>query len=509
MSSWLWVQEGTTKVDAHAIAAGAVSADQAASQVDRARGSMAPGFGSDAAIAHGSPELWASPLGAYYLALLDEVGPVIAQAQLLSDGVSESIRDFSRWLSQAALIYASAEHGAQGLMSVRTALGSLGPKAVRKPRSVLGYGWAVGNYYLQFKEESTGTLPLGLEAQARMENAAQFLNPKSPDALAQAAAKVAIAWGALGTLFRPESKGVLVMAQNGDSRFAAEPLPPGYAGGRQNPFERLAIAPSLLATRRMLGGLNVNAGLPRAGGTFAGERVTTPLTGGKLLERIEMSEGSGASGQVQVLKHTNVSGAVSWSVVVRGTQEWKPGTTNPQDMQSNLQIVGRGMSDQQRSVETAMEMSGIRPGEPVEMVGHSQGGAVALAIATSARNAGRYNVVSVLTAGAPTGTTPPPRNLSVLNIENLKDGVPALDGAAAPRGKNTVTAYFDAKNLNRKPGDHAHSVDTYTEAMKQMESEKGPLTQPIAKWGERRTEALGIGEGSRTEVLYYDTARVR
>ena len=156
-----------------------------------------------------------------------------------------------------------------------------------------------------------------------------------------------------------------------------------------------------------------------------------------------------------------------------------------------------------------MDLAGIKPWEPVEVVGHSQGGAVALSLATSARLAPNYNFVSVLTAGAPTGTTSPPKSLSVLNVENLADAVPALDGAAAPVGKNAVTAYFDPRKVDTRKDDHAHAAETYARALEKMETENSALSEPIDQWSERRKENMGLDAGTKTEVLYFDTARVQ
>lgn len=253
-------------------------------------------------------------------------------------------------------------------------------------------------------------------------------------------------------------------------------------------------------------------------------QVATPLAASSALARIQHSSGSPKVGQIQILKHeapssgltgkaTEGSGQAerSWTVILRGTQEWMPGSKNPQDMTSNLQAVGRTVSDQQISAVLAMDLAGIKPGEPVELVGHSQGGAVALSVAADKSLGEKYNVVSVLTAGAPTGTVTPPSKVAVLNLENLSDLVPALDGAATATSPNSVTAYFDSRNLPVSPEFNSHSVEVYMSAANALENDRtnSPMLTPMKDWSSKRLGALGLDERTRTEVMYFNTTRIR
>lgn len=197
--------------------------------------------------------------------------------------------------------------------------------------------------------------------------------------------------------------------------------------------------------------------------------------------------------------------------MVRGTVAWTPGSKNPQDMQSNLEAVGRRPSDQKTSVQIAMEMAQIQPGEPVEFVGHSQGGAVALDLAADPRVNAKYNVVSVLTAGSPTGGCTPPATVSVLNYENLSDIVPGLDGGAPKGGANVSTVYFDARSLDVPPAASAHSLETYVSAAVGVEAAAGvnPMASQVESWNQRRVEAMGLEGPVSSEVQYYRSTRVR
>lgn len=507
---WLWVRDGNTKVNTVDLVAASLDVKTAASSVARASHLLAMDHGGHPSFfaAAGSPDPHTTVEGLRYLALLEQVRPMVEAASEAAEATAARVEEYSSWLSQAAQIYASAEGGARGLVAACDALAPVGCVSPSKPTSWVGWVAMGKGYFDQFSGKLQDIPTLGLHGQAQMETAAAFLNPRSEDAVAKAAAKVALLWGAAGTLFRPRAPGVVVMGAGGEAAWAVSPLPGIFLRPTLDSKSSGAPATPLRNTLQLLTELRANSGVD-VGSAASGVRIPVPLTSASLLRRVEESRAGGAAGQVQILKHVAGDGGVSWSVVLKGTQEWMPGAQNPQDMESNLQVVGRQVSDQQLSAEAAMDLAGIKPWEPVEVVGHSQGGAVALALATSARLAPRYNFVSVLTAGAPTGTTAAPKALSVLNVENLADAVPALDGAAAPVGKNAVTAYFDPRKVDAREDDHAHAVETYARALEKMETENSALSKPIDQWGERRKDSMGLDASTETEVLYFDTARVQ
>jgi pimeloyl-ACP methyl ester carboxylesterase len=95
----------------------------------------------------------------------------------------------------------------------------------------------------------------------------------------------------------------------------------------------------------------------------------------------------------------------------------------------------------------------------VLLVGHSQGGLVAVNAARDAVNSGRFRITHVVTAGAPIGLTvgTVPARVRVLALENSRDVVPHLDGRANPDRPNVTTASASSGD-GTIGGDHA--VDT-------------------------------------------------
>jgi pimeloyl-ACP methyl ester carboxylesterase len=75
---------------------------------------------------------------------------------------------------------------------------------------------------------------------------------------------------------------------------------------------------------------------------------------------------------------------------------------------------------------TALRDAGVRPGDPVLLVGHSQGGMVAAAVAA---HASPYDVTNVVTFGSPTAQVAHyPGDVHVLSLEHRGDLVPQLAG---------------------------------------------------------------------------------
>jgi hypothetical protein len=93
------------------------------------------------------------------------------------------------------------------------------------------------------------------------------------------------------------------------------------------------------------------------------------------------------------------------------------------------------------------------------LVGHSEGGLVAVSTARDAVRSGQFHVTHVITAGSPVGRTVGelPRSVSVLALENSRDVVPHLDGVANPDRPN-VTTVTSTRGDRTIAGDH--SLDT-------------------------------------------------
>jgi pimeloyl-ACP methyl ester carboxylesterase len=171
----------------------------------------------------------------------------------------------------------------------------------------------------------------------------------------------------------------------------------------------------------------------------------------------------------------------SWVVDLPGTKAWQPDPRDREhlnDMATNLATMAGSASSRVDGVTQALRLAGVRPGEPVMLVGHSQGGLVALRAAEQYARDGSFSVTHVVTSGSPVARMPVPASVSVLALENRYDVVPQLDGRPSPPEANRVTVVFDAQH---------HDVGL-NHAMATAYAPAGPLidadmTQPsLAAW---------------------------
>jgi pimeloyl-ACP methyl ester carboxylesterase len=95
-----------------------------------------------------------------------------------------------------------------------------------------------------------------------------------------------------------------------------------------------------------------------------------------------------------------------------------------------------------------MHRAGVRPGDDVMLVGHSEGGLVAVQAAAACAASKRFHITHVVTAGAPIGLTAGalPSAVQVLALENHNDVVPHLDGRTNPDRTNVTTVTIDRGN---------------------------------------------------------------
>ena len=101
------------------------------------------------------------------------------------------------------------------------------------------------------------------------------------------------------------------------------------------------------------------------------------------------------------------------------------------------------------------KFAGVRPDEPVMLVGHSEGGIVAVNAACHAAASRDFDITHVDTAGAPIGDVARrlPATVRVLALEHDADLVPHLDGATNPDRPNITTVHM-TEHLGGITDDH-------------------------------------------------------
>ncbi len=140
-------------------------------------------------------------------------------------------------------------------------------------------------------------------------------------------------------------------------------------------------------------------------------------------------------------------------VDIPGTKDWSLSRhdTDVTSIATNLRALAGEVTSYERGVIEAMRRAGVRLDDDVLMIGHSEGGMVAVNAARHLAASGEFHVRHVVTAGAPIGRIAGrvPAAVNVLALENDGDVVPHLDGAENPDRVNvvTVTTHHEHRTL--------------------------------------------------------------
>ncbi|TAM93506.1 MAG: hypothetical protein EPN43_00625 [Jatrophihabitans sp.] len=181
---------------------------------------------------------------------------------------------------------------------------------------------------------------------------------------------------------------------------------------------------------------------------------------------------SGRHGAIDVRILTGADGTRRVIVDITGTKSLTVGTGDVADMTTNARaLVGRDCSYEQ-GVFTALRQAGIGPADDIMLVGHSQGGMIAVDAARDAAARG-YSVTHVVTVGSPVAVTvgTVPATIAVLALENRRDLVPHLDGRPNPDRRNVTTVTFDAPP---GPPGTEHEVATYLRGARLVDEADDP-----------------------------------
>ena len=169
--------------------------------------------------------------------------------------------------------------------------------------------------------------------------------------------------------------------------------------------------------------------------------------------------GGGDDGVVTVQQVTAADGSTSYIVQLPGTDDFldEDGIRN---MGSNLNLIAGDDTAYGDAVAQALAAAGVPSDAPLMLVGHSQGGMQAAALAADPDFG--FDVTHVVTAGSPIATSGVPDDVQVLSLENTGDVVPLLDGEPNPGSANhtTVTADVHSGSFGAQPGQN-HSLEVY------------------------------------------------
>jgi hypothetical protein len=167
--------------------------------------------------------------------------------------------------------------------------------------------------------------------------------------------------------------------------------------------------------------------------------------------------------------------AVSWVVDVPGTKDWQPDPRERpyvNDLASNLELMAGEPNVRVDAVRDALRQAGAQADDPVMLVGHSQGGLVAITAAGALRD--EFQVSHVVTVGSPTARLPVPADVQVLSLEDRDDVVPRLDAAPNPDRAGHVTVAFDGSGQGLV---EAHALAGYAAAASALDGQDHPAVR--------------------------------
>jgi hypothetical protein len=173
------------------------------------------------------------------------------------------------------------------------------------------------------------------------------------------------------------------------------------------------------------------------------------------------ADGDHPDGVFSVQALTAADGSTRWVVQLPGTDDFLAEDA-VRNLGANLALVAGDDTAYGEAVQQAMQAAGVDPDDPVMLVGHSQGGMQAAALAADPDFG--FDVTHVVTAGSPVATSGIPADVTVLSLENTGDVVPLLDGEQNPDGPHHTTVQADVHtgSLGAEDGQN-HAMSTYTQ----------------------------------------------
>ena len=211
-------------------------------------------------------------------------------------------------------------------------------------------------------------------------------------------------------------------------------------------------------------------------------------------------------GRVRVVEVARGDGGSAWVVIVPGTQEWSPRAgANPFDITTDVRAVTGDATLAAAGVTGALEVargrSGgrSRAGDPVVLVGHSQGGILAAALASDPAFTRRHRVTHVVTSGAPVGLLPVPPTTAVLSVERGDDPVPRLDLTPNPDRPSWVTVRSPGHGAAVDLG--AHRLEGYVATLRVAEGAPRGTIDGLDAWQASAGVVLGRPVRSVSEVV--------
>lgn len=220
-----------------------------------------------------------------------------------------------------------------------------------------------------------------------------------------------------------------------------------------------------------------------------------------------------ADGVGQCVKITAVGVGASrrWVLALPGTAHMDPtSNANPADFESNVRETLNLPSGMRvgvlKAIHDAMSRAGVEDhySEPVLIVGHSQGGMIATALASDSVPDSGVNVTGVLSLGSPNRRLRIRPDVTMVAVTHVQDIVPSVDGAADRTVDHRVTVERTLNRPRSSPLYYAHASMTYTETVRRLE--RRSVINPFDRMSQALNSLAAFlpAEGEECRVFLYD-----
>jgi len=231
-------------------------------------------------------------------------------------------------------------------------------------------------------------------------------------------------------------------------------------------------------------GVGTSAGTLIAAGGASGTPYfhETPVTVERVAQRATTTPPSGAAErlarvpsdeQVRIERYTAPGEPPRYVVYIAPTQTFSPvADEEPWDLTSNVAGVAGLPAGSIRATELAMADAGITADSEVVLVGFSQGGLVADAVAAS----GAWNTVGLETYGDPGGGIELPEGIRGVAVRHSDDFVVATGGPQQPTDRTIVErrAYPEGSTMPTDLPAPAHQKRAYAETALLLDAAQSP-----------------------------------
>lgn len=265
-------------------------------------------------------------------------------------------------------------------------------------------------------------------------------------------------------------------------------------------------------------GVDTSAGALIAVGTASAGRTfhETPVRVERVSERPTATAPSGAQQrlervpdeeQVRIERYTAPGEPPRYVVYVAPTQTFSPTAgEEPWDLTSNVAGVAGLPAGSIRATEQAMADAGISADSEVVLVGFSQGGLVADAVAAS----GNWNAVGLETYGDPGGGIELPEGIRGVAVRHSDDFVVATGGAQQPTDRTIVErrAYPEGATIPTDLPAPAHQRRAYAETARLLDAAESPEVRAELDALDAFTHEYTAREGSQITTFSYRAERV-